>query len=166
MLKDIFTETRGRTKIKIANTTGDSIAEVAEKIPMNKEDLKSWLRREEAGTGWKLENESFSTVLRLAEVLHVSIDKLLTPDNARKYQWHEQQYPPITPMEETRKKSCDYMTPQQLADHLGVTAKTVIRLIKRGEIVAIHLGHRYLIQVTEAANYINSKQTTKTEKGQ
>lgn len=157
MLKDVFTGHRGNTLT--AYTTGATVKEVAEQVPMDPNDLNAWIRRENSSTGWKLEQESFNTVLRLAEVLHVSIDKLLTPDAARRYQWHVQQHPTETPMEQTRKKSCDYMTPQQLADHLGVTAKTVIRLIKRGEIVAVHVGHRYLIQVTDAAEYIKRQQT-------
>lgn len=168
MLKDIFTETKtvqthaGKKKIRIANTTGDTMEEVSVKALLDNDQVRMWVNREEnTSTGWKLEDEPFSTVFTLARVLRVPIDALLTPYNADRYRWHVQNYPTITAMEETRKKSCDYLTPQDLANRLGISAKTVIRLIERGEIVAIHIGHRYLIQVTDAVKYLNEHQTAK-----
>lgn len=174
MLKDIFnqektvrTERGGHKKIKAAYTTLDSYEDVEQAVGLKPGTLQKWIEQEERGRKgkWKMTDEPFETVFRLASTLKVSIDSLLDPTSAQMYALHETAHPAIPKKTETEKKSADYMTPQQIADHLGISAKTVVRAIQHEEMPAIHLSRRYLVSVIDAQHWINAHRV-KTDKAE
>lgn len=174
MLKDIFSKTKTTTvngerkRYKIAYTTGDTPDEVSRKLGLMPGAVDLLISNSRHRKGWRLEdNVPFTLVVSLARVLEVPIAELLTPAAASAYRTQERTHPSVTTSTETQstepeataRKTAEYMTPQQIAEHMGISAKTVIRYIQAGELPAIHLGRRYVVKISDAKAWILSRST-------
>lgn len=172
MLKDVFCKTRTKTidgkqkRYKVARTTGETPAEIGQKIGLMPTTIDKWLDNERSKS-WRLEDEiPFTTILKLAALLQVSTADLLSQDGADRYRQQELEYPSVIPSsapsaepDATTKKTAKYMTPQQIAERMGISAKTVIRYIQAGELPAVHLGRRYVVEISDAEAWISSRST-------
>ena len=178
MLKEIFCKNKSiningeRNHIKVAYTTGDTPEEVNRKLGLIPGAVSKWLEKSKHNKGWRLEDElSFSLIVSLARVLQVPIADLLTPACADVFRKQEKEYPSVTISSSvanrpvaTEQKTAEYMTPQQIAECMGISAKTVIRYIQLGELPAIHLGRRYVIAINDAETWIASRSTVFRQK--
>jgi len=179
MLQEIFCKYKtvnmngARKRIKVACTTGDTPEEVNRKLGLMPGAVSKWIDESKHNKGWRLEDEvPFALIVSLARVLQVPIADLLTPACADVFRKHEKEYPSVTISSATEngpvataQKTAEYMTPQQIAERMGITAKTVIRYIQAGELPAIHLGRRYVVAINDAETWIASRSTAYGQKG-
>jgi excisionase family DNA binding protein len=143
MLKDVF---------KLKYQTDDERREEAEVISqshgLKKNQIAQWIKQEEEGE-YPLRKQPLSVVLGLAEGLGVPIEDLLDPDTAERFKRVQ--------------NAQRFIMPDEVASYLGITAKTVIRLIQRGELPAVHVGRRYLIRQRDIEEYISAHAVTGTD---
>jgi excisionase family DNA binding protein len=178
VLKEIFCKNKTisingmRKRIKVAYTTGDTPEEVNRKLGLMPGAVSKWIDESKHNKGWRLEDElSFSLIVSLAHVLQVPIADLLTPACADVFCKQEKEYPSVTPSSAaakeppvTAQKTAEYMTPQQIAKDMGISAKTVIRYIQAGELPAVHLGRRYVIAINDVEKWLASRSTADRQK--
>jgi excisionase family DNA binding protein len=170
MLKDVFCKIKTKTidgtqkRYKVARTTGETTSEIGQKIGLMPTTIDTWLQNERRSS-WKLEDEiPFTTILKLAELLQVPTADLLSQGGADRYRQQERKHPsvtiaPVAKPDVTMEKTARYLTPQQIGERMGISAKTVIRYIQAGELPAVHLGRRYVVEVSDAEAWISSRST-------
>ena len=52
-----------------------------------------------------------------------------------------------------------FHTPEEVAEIMRVSTKTVYRMINQGTLVAVHVGHQYRISEEELQMYLQNNQT-------